>query len=31
MFALLGLVDYWRAKGWSEFCHPTSGDDFACT
>ena len=25
-----GLVDYWRAKGWPEFCHPTTGDDFAC-
>ena len=26
----LGLVDYWRARGWPEFCHPTTGDDFAC-
>jgi TolB-like protein/DNA-binding SARP family transcriptional activator len=26
----LGLVDYWHAKGWPEFCHPTSRDDFAC-
>src|SRR6185503_7718531 len=25
-----GIVDYWRAKGWPEFCHPTTGDDFAC-
>lgn len=25
-----GFVEYWRAKGWPEFCHPTSGDDFAC-
>jgi hypothetical protein len=25
-----GLVDYWRAKGWPEFCHPTTGDDFMC-
>jgi TolB-like protein/DNA-binding SARP family transcriptional activator/Flp pilus assembly protein TadD len=25
-----GLVDYWRARGWPEFCHPTAGDDFAC-
>ena len=25
-----GLVDYWRAKGWPEFCHPTIGDDFVC-
>ena len=26
----LGLVDYWRAYGWSDFCHPLSGDDFTC-
>ena len=25
-----GLVDYWRARGWPEFCHPTTGDDFEC-
>jgi hypothetical protein len=25
-----GLVDYWRAKDWPEFCRPTNGDDFAC-
>jgi TolB-like protein len=26
-----GMVDYWRAKGWpQQFCHPTTGDDFAC-
>jgi hypothetical protein len=25
-----GLVKYWRARGWPEFCHPTNGDDFAC-
>jgi TolB-like protein/Flp pilus assembly protein TadD len=24
-----GLVDYWRAKGWPEFCRPV-GNDFAC-
>jgi hypothetical protein len=24
------LVDYWRAKGWPEFCHATTGDDFEC-
>jgi TolB-like protein len=24
------LVDYWRAHGWPEWCHPTTGDDFAC-
>lgn len=26
----LGLVDYWRVYGWSDFCHPLSGDDFTC-
>ena len=26
-----GLVDYWRAKGWPEFCHPTTADDFVCS
>ena len=25
-----GLVDYWRAKGWPDLCHPTTGDDFEC-
>jgi hypothetical protein len=25
-----GLVEYWRAKGWPEFCHPTGADDFVC-
>jgi hypothetical protein len=25
-----GLVDYWRVNGWTEFCHPTTGDDFVC-
>ena len=25
-----GLVEYWRAKGWPEWCHPTTGDDFEC-
>jgi hypothetical protein len=25
-----GFVEYWRAKGWPSFCHPTTGDDFAC-
>jgi TolB-like protein/DNA-binding winged helix-turn-helix (wHTH) protein len=25
-----GLVDYWRAYGWSDFCRPLSGDDFVC-
>jgi len=26
-----GFVDYWRAKGWPSFCHPTTGDDFECS
>ena len=25
-----GLIDYWRAHGWSDFCRPTTGDDFEC-
>ena len=25
-----GYVEFWRAKGWPEFCHPTTGDDFVC-
>lgn len=25
-----GLIDYWRAHGWPDFCHPTNGDDFVC-
>jgi TolB-like protein len=26
----VGLVDFWRAKGWPERCHPATGDDFEC-
>ena len=26
-----GMVDYWRAKGWPEFCRPVGADDFACS
>lgn len=26
-----GLVDYWRARGWPDLCHPTTADDFVCT
>jgi len=26
----LGLVDYWRVHGWSDFCHLLGGDDFTC-
>ena len=25
-----GMVEYWRAKGWPPFCHPTTRDDFEC-
>jgi TolB-like protein/tetratricopeptide (TPR) repeat protein len=25
-----GYVDYWRAKGWPDLCHPIGADDFAC-
>jgi hypothetical protein len=25
-----GLVDYWRAYGWPDFCRPISDDDFVC-
>jgi hypothetical protein len=25
-----GFVEYWRAKGWPEFCHPVGADDFVC-
>lgn len=25
-----GLVEYWRARGWPDLCHPTTGDDFEC-
>jgi TolB-like protein/DNA-binding winged helix-turn-helix (wHTH) protein len=25
-----GLVDYWRAHGWPEFCRATTADDFEC-
>jgi TolB-like protein len=26
----IGLVDYWRAKGWADKCRPLDGDDFEC-
>lgn len=26
----LGRVDYWRARGWPDMCHPVGADDFAC-
>ena len=25
-----GLVEYWRARGWPEFCRPMGADDFMC-
>jgi tetratricopeptide (TPR) repeat protein len=25
-----GLVDYWKARGWPDLCHPVGADDFAC-
>jgi TolB-like protein/tetratricopeptide (TPR) repeat protein len=25
-----GLVDYWRERGWPEFCRPVGADDFVC-
>jgi TolB-like protein/Tfp pilus assembly protein PilF len=25
-----GLVEYWRARGWPDLCHPVGTDDFAC-
>ena len=27
----LGLVNYWRAKGWLSFCRPVGADDFECS
>jgi TolB-like protein len=26
----LGLVDYWRERGWPAQCHPAGAEDFAC-
>jgi TolB-like protein len=26
----LGLVEYWRARGWPAQCHPVGANDFAC-
>jgi adenylate cyclase len=25
-----GLVDYWKARGWPDLCHPTTGENFVC-
>jgi hypothetical protein len=27
----IGLVDYWRARGWPDLCRPTTADDFECS
>lgn len=27
----LGLPEFWRARGWPDLCHPTTGDDFECS
>jgi TolB-like protein len=26
----IGLVDYWRARGWPDLCRPVGADDFVC-
>jgi hypothetical protein len=26
----MGVVDYWRAKGWPDLCRPAGADDFVC-
>ncbi len=26
----VGLVAYWRERGWPSFCRPATGDDFEC-
>jgi len=25
-----GFLDYWRARGWPDLCHPVGADDYAC-
>jgi hypothetical protein len=25
-----GFLDYWKARGWPDLCHPVGADDFAC-
>jgi adenylate cyclase len=27
----MGLVDYWRANGWNDFCRQVGDEDFECT
>jgi len=24
------MVEYWRARGWPQWCHPAGANDFAC-
>jgi TolB-like protein len=26
-----GMVEYWHAKGWPDFCRPVGADDFVCS
>jgi hypothetical protein len=26
----VGLVDYWKARGWPDLCKPVGANDFAC-
>jgi hypothetical protein len=26
----VGLVEYWRARGWPDLCRPVGADDFEC-
>jgi TolB-like protein/DNA-binding SARP family transcriptional activator len=26
----MGFLEYWRARGWPDLCHPIGADDFAC-
>jgi hypothetical protein len=26
----VGLVDYWRARGWPDLCRPMGANDFVC-
>jgi hypothetical protein len=26
----MGLVDYWRERGWPDLCRPVGTDDFVC-
>ena len=31
LMSAVGLVDYWKVKGWPDQCHPTTGEDFECS